>query len=796
MKIRLVWLCMIIISLAITSVAIGHADNRLPVIHIGIVTDGPWMRFPETGTLFKQEIKELAQGECDVRFPAHHAIDGAWTISGINRAIDRLLSRPDVGLIITLGHVASHEVCRRRNLQKPVIAPFVIDTEIQKLPLKKGTSGVNNLSYIDLLRRVDHDIQVFKDVAPFNHLTVLTDSLILQAIPELRRVTRQIADELAIDISMVTVEADIEEALESLPPSTEAVLIGPLLRVTPDDFQKLVFELIKRRLPSFSFWGREEVERGILASMTPESSLQYLARSVAVKVLEILRGENAGTLEVAFAPSEQLTINMATARAIDIYPSLSILTEADLLNEERKDIQRVLTLENAVQEALAANLDLAATERNVAAGIQQVLEARSQLFPQIDLASQGVVIDDDRAKVGGGSVPERTWQGSVTGTQLLYSEEAWSNYTVQKYFQTSRVEEREALRLDIIEAAASAYLTVLKAKTVERIQKDNLKLTRANLERARVRQSIGIAGPDEVYRWESEIASSRQLVLEAESATLDAINFLNRILHRPLQELFIAEETELSDPLLVVSDKLFFNLVNKPKNLIVFREFMVKEGLEIAPELRQFDAAIAAQERIVVSAKRAFWLPTFSLQGDVTELFKDDGAGTRNQALRNFNDTDWSVGVLASFPFFSGGEKMATSRRAREELARLRIERNATRERIEQRILNTINLIRASYPSIQLSRDAADAAHKNLALVTDSYTQGIKSIIDLLDAQNLALVSDQRAANAVYDFLIDLMNLQRAVGKFDLFLSEEDRLAWMQKMEDFLKKADIDPERR
>ncbi|MCK4604024.1 MAG: TolC family protein, partial [Deltaproteobacteria bacterium] len=154
---------------------------------------------------------------------------------------------------------------------------------------------------------------------------------------------------------------------------------------------------------------------------------------------------------------------------------------------------------------------------------------------------------------------------------------------------------------------------------------------------------------------------------------------------------------------------------------------------------------------------------------------------------------DWSVGVYATFPLFSGGQKTATHRRTVEDLAGLRIERRAMVERIEQRILDAINLTRASYPSIQLTQDGADAAQKNLKLITDYYARGIKSIIDLLDAQNLALVSDQRAANAVYDFLIDLMRIQRAVGKFDLFLSAEDRQAWIHKMEDYFKKEGVDP---
>jgi outer membrane protein TolC len=581
--------------------------------------------------------------------------------------------------------------------------------------------------------------------------------------------------------------------LKNIPPSTDAVLVGQLLRVSDEDFQTLVEELIKRQLPSFSVWGREEVEEGILASVTPANIVHYIARTVAVDVHDILRGENAGTLPAGFLFSEQFTINMATARAIDIYPSLSILTEADLLNEERKDISRVLTLESAVQEALVANLDLAAADRIVLAGAQSVIEARSALLPQIGIGSSAEIIDKDRAEFARGQNPERAWRGFADANMLIYSDKFWSNYTVQKHFQDSLMEEREALRLDIIQTAATAYLNILRAKTIERIQKDNLKLTRANLERARIRQTIGVAGPDEVYRWESEIAKDRQTVLESESVTMNAMNDLNRILNRPLQEPFIAQEAELSDPLLSVSDKLFSTLVNQPKGFGTFRAFMVQEGLEASPELRRFDADIAAKDRERVSAKRAFWLPDFSLEAIVSERFAASGAGSDPPAgVDSPNSTDWTVGVFATLPLFTSGQKKATLKRTQEELDGLKIERDATTERIEERIRNAINITRSSYPSIQLSRDAADAADKNLELITNSYTKGIKSIIDLLDAQNTALVADERAANANYNFLVDLMNVQRAVGRFDFFLSEEDRRAWLHRFEIFSREAGVE----
>lgn len=792
MRIRLIGLAIIVVCLALCNAAMAQTPG-LPVVRIGMVMDGPWVRHPGTVDLFKLEILSAAAEEFDIRFPEDHILNGNWTVSGINQAIDNLLGSSDVDLIITLGPVSSNEVCKRRSLNKPVVAPFIIDAKIQKLPGKKGASGVANLNYINTFRNVDRNIQTFRDIVPFENLTVLVDGYIMRAMPELQERIHNIARKNEIDVNIVGMEISASEALENLSPSTEAVLTTSLMRISPDEFQKLITGLIERGLPGYSHWGGDDVERGILASTTPGETLQHLARGVAVNVLGILQGEDAGSLISALTVGEQLTINMATARAIDVYPSISILTEAELLNEERKDIKRELTLEKAIQDAITANLDLSAADRNVAAGEQRVIAAKSQLFPQLGIGTQYSVIDDDRASASAGANPERTWTGSANASQLLYSDKTWSNYTVEEYRQTSRIEGRDALRLDIVRATATAYINFLRAKTFERIQKNNLKLTRANLERARVRVSTGIAGPEEVYRWESEIANSRQAVLIAESVSLGAMNDLNRLLNRPQQEMFVAKEMELSDPLLVVSNRLFFNLVKRPKNFRLFREFMVRQGLENAPELQQFDADIAAQERVLTSAGREYWLPTFSIQGNVTELINDGGAGQRNEFLTGLDDTEWSAGVFASLPLFKGGAMRADYRQAKEELARLNVERDAAAQRIEQGIHDAINLTRSSYPGIRLSQDAADAAQRNLILITDSYARGIKSIIDLLDAQNLALVADQKAANAVYDFLVDLMSLQRAVGQFDLFWGPEERKTWDQKLEDFLENPGAAP---
>jgi outer membrane protein len=340
------------------------------------------------------------------------------------------------------------------------------------------------------------------------------------------------------------------------------------------------------------------------------------------------------------------------------------------------------------------------------------------------------------------------------------------------------------VRLDIAAQAGNAYLNYLRTKTFEHIQKSNLQLTRANLERARLRVNIGIAGPEELYRWESQIANSRQSVLRSESDTFNAINELNRILNRPLRELFMAQELTYKDPLQMVPDQDLFDYLNNQKQINIFGDYLVMDGLETSPELQGLDELISAQERIVISAKRAFWLPDFSVQGEASELLSEAGEGQRDDSPV-LDDTTWQVGVFARFPLFQGGGKSATKRRTQEELQGLVLERSATAERIERRILNATNLIRASYPSISLSRDAAEASNKNLELVTDSYERGVLPIISLLDAQSRALTDDLRATNAVYGFLADLVTAQRAIGKYVFYEDTEEHRLWFRGFEEY-----------
>jgi len=772
----------------------------LPVVHIGTVVDGPSEVLEDVFPLVQEEILALTEGEFDVRFEDRHQRMADWTVEGVSTAIDALLDDPEVDLLLALGVLASQEFCCRQDLPKPVVAPVILDAEIQGVPIVDGHSAIANLNFLTMPRTLGRDLEAFAEVASFGKIAILSNQAIrsVAALHDISARIGAVLREKRLQAQFVAVGDSAATVLDALESDVDAVYVLPLHHLPRSERARLYAGLAARRLPSFSWLGQEEVEAGALVGLGTKSYYPRLARRVALHVQRILLGEPPESLGVHFQMHQQLTINMATARAILVFPSWELMVEAELLYEEDESVERVITLRSAVEEAVTANLDLLARHRQVTAGVEAQRRARAALRPQLEASALGVWIDTDRAESIFSTQAERTVWGSLSFHQAIWIEPLLANVAIQQHLQDAREADYEQLRLDIAQAAATAYLNVLRAKTLERIQRDNLKLSRSNLELARVRRSVGTAVEAEVVRWESRIASDRRALVDARAQREQARIALNRLLDRPLEEAFRIEDVDLRSPELITSEDRLPVYSGNPLRFQLLRDFMVLEGLEAAPELAALDRLIAAREREHASARRAYYSPTVALKGEYQERLGTSGAGSGSPDLSGLpfelelpDDTDWSVALSVSLPLFTGGERGAEVARTAEELQELRLIRGSLAEKIEQRIRSALHVANASFQGIDLSRDAADAARRNLELVTDAYARGALSILDLLDAQNAALVADQGAANAVYDFLVDLMEVERAANALEFFSTEGEREAWFERLEQHLKQSGI-----
>lgn len=764
------------------------AARQLPVVNVAIVADGPSERVESLRALFLKEIRAVNRGEFDIRAPADLQLEADRTLSGVRAVLDKVLADPRTDLVVALGVLASHTAAMRPRLPKPVVAPLISNHMLQDLPYKDGSSGKRNLSYVSLDVDIRRDLTAFREIVPFTRVAFLLDGEIMVAIPGVRDEVARLARELGMTITPVAVSDAAAPILAAIPKETQAVYVGPLPGLSSVEYQRLVAGLKERRLPSFAFEGKSDVERGLLVGIAPAVQMERLARRVALNARRILLGEDASTLPVAFARAEGLTLNMRTARAIGFSPDWQVLTRAELLHDEPELQGQPLTLADAVRDALELNLNIRISQSNVIAGKENIREARSALLPRIGLTGRGIAIDEDDAAAVPGRA-ERTTSGSLTLEQTLYSEPAWANLEVQKQLQAARVSEREQVRLDIVLETAQAYLDILRAKTNARVQKDNLRLSRSNLELAQARRRIGTAGPSEVYRWESEIANAQRAVVEAQSQRRVAEIALNALLYLPLEEVVATVEVGLGEPTLITSQQRLYDLIDNPASFSLLRDFIVQDAFTAVPELRRIDARIQAQERTLESARRAYWQPTLSLRADRTETLSRDGV--RGAPLPGIDDTENTISLQLSFPLFTSGARSATKTKAYEELTGLYVQRQATARRIEQRVRAALYTTRSAYTAIRLSRQAADAAESNFVVVRDAYSRGTVSILDLLDAQNAALVADLRAATAVYDFVRALMEVERAAARFDFFLTPQDQADWFARVDRYFAERGV-----
>ncbi len=777
----------------------------LPVVTIGILLDGPWVRNDEISGIVQSEVRSLIRLDYDVRFPDDKRVESDWTVEGVRRDLDRLLADPEIDIVYTMGVVASNEAILRTTLPKPVIAPFVIDYQFQGAPTllaatDRLVSGVENLSYLTTPWEASRDLEELYRIVPFEKVAVFVDDRLLSASGAIVDNIARTAEEYDVGFQVIPVRDRAQPALDAIDPDVDAVMVSALLNMSEDENARLVEGINARGLPSMALFGRQQVAEGLLLGVAPDTNFARVGRRVAIHTQAILMGEPAAELPIQVGRPRELVINMETARRIGFSPTWDVLTEAELLNQQDMSAP-LLTLTEVIGQAIAANIDYLVTARQVAIEQQVLRQATAPLLPSIDAGLGAVSIDPTRAEQSFGQQAQNSLRGLLVLNQLVYSDAAWTGKETQEKALEVAELDREALRLDVIRDVSVAYMNVLIAATLEQIQQRNVDLSRTNLDLAVARESVGSASRAEVFRWQSEIATDRSAVIEAVVRRNLAEIELNRIRNRPLEDPFRTvtdiEGSEFRQPM---EDLVPF--IGDPDSFDIFRAFMVQEGLRNAPELRAIDTGIEAQLRILTNTRRNFWIPDVGFQAQVDYLFADGGAGDADDAgggaaggdipvLFSPPKTTWSFGVDAAYSVYRGNARYAERQRAQEELALLRLQRRSVAQRVEQRVRTDLHRLVGSYAQIDLAEEAADAALRNLELVQESYSQGVVNIVELIDAQNAALTGALARASAVYEFLINLTNAGRSIANFD-FVNPADpaaRQTWLQRARDFFEAA-------
>jgi outer membrane protein len=438
-----------------------------------------------------------------------------------------------------------------------------------------------------------------------------------------------------------------------------------------------------------------------------------------------------------------------------------------------------LRLPDAVRQTLAANLDLAAQRRRLAAQEEEIGVVRSNLLPQIDLGARVQVIEDDRSDGDRGSTTQESVAVAAKLTQVLYDETAWANYTIQKHVYDGQRAGFEAFELGVVQEAASAFLELDRARAQLDIQERNRGLTASNLETSRARIAAGWSSEREVLRWESQLAMNDTDVVDARTQVLVNRFELNRVRNLSAEAAIVPLPAGIEEYGFVYAREGIVDAIAAPKNDQRLRDLLVAIGLARSPELAQIDSAIAASDRLLAANKRAFWVPSVGAAAAIDYL----AASSSGSSAPDFNQTEWGAQATLTFPLLEGGAKFARLRQTGEALSGLRVQRRATGQSVDQSIRAAFAAASGAYHNVANARRQEAAAQRNFVLVDESYVLGVASILSLLDAQSQLLSANLAVADAIYNFLEAVINAEKQLALFPFLEPEAEMTALLDRIE-------------
>jgi outer membrane protein TolC len=759
--------------LAITLVTLSaEASLALPPegsITIGVVRDGASYQDGLTERI-EEQVKLLLPGGATVRFKTAPEFNADWDLDRVDDALRAALADPEVDYVLATGLLASLTVAAGNiDLTKPVLSSYPQPEQIIDLPVSDdGTSLIDNYTFIIVPFRLMADVETFKTLVSIDTLYVAIDNAVADEISS--QTDRIEAFEREHDLQVVTlpVHRDAARNAAVIDSTIQAVMLAYTPRLTTAQRRDFIAQLNAHGIPTFSHLGHWDVESGALAALTPDYSRQ-LVRRAAMNIAELYRGADVNDLPVALSVDSKLMINAKTAVEIGYLPSLAVRGSAVILNPEYLDAgYRPLTFDEVLNMAETQSWTVQIKDTDVEQSRREAQTIRGPMLPQIRGQAEATRLQNDFLK-DQTFIPTEQGAVGLSVSQMIYNDRFISDYRSSKRLYEGNKQDREAVVLDVMTDAGSAFLNYVLARALNQVIRDNYQLTADNLDLAKRRLEVGYSGRDEVFRWEAQLATRRVEVFNSDANIERQRIALNQVLALDQSVRWVPQEIEVDEEEFFFLEGRITDVFANALTFEEFRAFMVMFGEENSPELLALTSVIEAQDIQLGQRQRQFILPEFGLSFDYNYLFH------REPEVPGFDKSIYTFRLFASLPLFTGASRYYDMERIKTGMAGLQYQQDLTRDRVERRVRTAIRLIEASYPSLTFTRVAAENAKKNLDVVQEKYSQGIVNVTDLLSAQNESFVAGQSAVVTTYQFLLDLLEFQRALAWFEVLKTEEEK---------------------
>jgi outer membrane protein TolC len=419
--------------------------------------------------------------------------------------------------------------------------------------------------------------------------------------------------------------------------------------------------------------------------------------------------------------------------------------------------QNLLTLDQAVTEALSQNRGLRAARSTVAETSFGVQEAGSGYFPRFSVA-ESWQRGDQPVYVFSSLLSSRQFAASNFAIDALNHPAPIGFFRTtfgveQLVFDGGRVRSSKAVAslqrdlasyqadqasADLALSVAEAYGRVLVAQASGRAAAAGIEHAREDLARVERRRDVGMATDADVLSLRVHLADLQQREIQATGDAAVARAELNRLMGAPVDRTY-----DVVEPTAAAATSPALDTTA-----------LVTEALTARPSLKGAAAAAELADKARGTSKSGLW-PQVGVQGAVD--LSGTSAGNRTSA--------WLVGGELRWSFSTGGAEVARVRAAAEAASRARLEQEDARAAVEVEVLSAIRRLETARARQAVGRLAVEQARESQRIIRDRFDADLAGADEVLRASASVLDAEARRTAALVDELVGQAMLNRALGR-------------------------------
>ena len=388
------------------------------------------------------------------------------------------------------------------------------------------------------------------------------------------------------------------------------------------------------------------------------------------------------------------------------------------------------------------------------AGQEKLTQGRSLLLPSVNLNANSTYNDVNTQYKGTSPLPFPSGPQrynnhgyGVTLVQPLFREQNWAAYTESELQVVQSEAQFKAAEEDLVLRTAQAYFDVLIAQDSVQLAAAQKTAIAEQLEQAKRNFEVGTATITDTH----EAQARYDLIVAQEIAAQSNLE----VKRRALQQLINAAPGELN-PL----GAAFQLEPPQPANQDKWVEDAQLHNHQVA--IMQAAAELADKE---VDRNRGGHLPTVDLVASYNKNTANGGTfgiGSDTRAT--------AVGVQLNMPLFQGGAIQSKWREAEANRERAKQDLENARRNVELQTRQAYLGVVSGIAQVQALQQALKSSESLLEASKLGHEVGVRTNLDVLNAQQQAYSTRRDLYQAEYNYLISQLRLRAAVGA----LSEED----------------------